>query len=189
MTRASSSSSQAGRVGAPRATRVDRRKRGGGDQCMATRPHSLAPPTQSTTSQPSSSAGPEDRPRSAKREKEEKEKETKRNRTSPTLLQSAPTQMDLPQPSRIAPGATPPNPARPSSGSSPGGSGGSQQDGITASARRLTEGKVPCARSSLLTGIATAGGITAIGLVTGRSMSHATRWGGGAFIVVSLASW
>ncbi|CAO1630636.1 unnamed protein product [Parajaminaea phylloscopi] len=94
-----------------------------------------------------------------------------------------------PQPSRIAPDAVPQGSNPRTSATPASGTDGGNGTGITSSVQRLTAGKVPCARSSLLTGIATAGGITAIGLVTGRTMRHATRWGGAAFIVVSLASW
>ena len=50
-------------------------------------------------------------------------------------------------------------------------------------------GSMPCARSSLLMGMATAAGVTGISLVAGRGLRRGLNWGVGSFCFVSLASW
>ncbi|PWN94155.1 hypothetical protein FA10DRAFT_299465 [Acaromyces ingoldii] len=56
-------------------------------------------------------------------------------------------------------------------------------------ARRLGDGRVPCARSSLLLGMGTAGAVAGVGLVARRGMLRSANWGVGAFVFVSLVSW
>nr|CDI50988.1 conserved hypothetical protein [Melanopsichium pennsylvanicum 4] len=48
---------------------------------------------------------------------------------------------------------------------------------------------MPCARGSLLMGMATAAGVTGISLVAGRGLRRGLNWGVGSFCFVSLASW
>lgn len=50
-------------------------------------------------------------------------------------------------------------------------------------------GSMPCARSSLLVGMATAAGVAGISLVAGRGLRRGLNWGVGSFCFVSLASW
>ncbi|KAK0557564.1 hypothetical protein OC846_000352 [Tilletia horrida] len=50
-------------------------------------------------------------------------------------------------------------------------------------------GKMPCARSSLLTGMATAAGVIGISAIAGRGLRRALNWGVGSFCAVSLVSW
>lgn len=49
--------------------------------------------------------------------------------------------------------------------------------------------RVPCARGSLLMGMATAAGVAGISLVAGRGLRSGLNWGVGSFCFVSLASW
>lgn len=48
---------------------------------------------------------------------------------------------------------------------------------------------MPCARGSLLMGMATAAGVTGISLVAGRGLRRGLNWGVGSFCFVSIASW
>ncbi|PWZ03028.1 hypothetical protein BCV70DRAFT_10049 [Testicularia cyperi] len=48
---------------------------------------------------------------------------------------------------------------------------------------------IPCARSSLLIGMATAAGVTGISMVAGRGLRRGLNWGVGSFCFLSLASW
>ncbi|SAM73046.1 uncharacterized protein UBRO_20493 [Ustilago bromivora] len=48
---------------------------------------------------------------------------------------------------------------------------------------------MPCARGSLLTGMATAAGVTGISLVAGRGLRRGLNWGVGSFCFVAIASW
>ncbi|PWN28061.1 hypothetical protein BDZ90DRAFT_279193 [Jaminaea rosea] len=100
------------------------------------------------------------------------------------------------QPSRISPEAQqqkasltlasePTKPTNPSSSSS----SPSLLNQTATTANRLTTGQVPCAKRSLLTGIAAGVGITAVGAIAGRKMLHASNWGAGAFVFVSLGTW
>ncbi|EPQ31988.1 uncharacterized protein PFL1_00186 [Pseudozyma flocculosa PF-1] len=50
-------------------------------------------------------------------------------------------------------------------------------------------GSIPCARSSLLMGMASAAGVAGISLIAGRGMRRGLNWGVGSFCFVSLASW
>ncbi|CAD6938286.1 unnamed protein product [Tilletia controversa] len=50
-------------------------------------------------------------------------------------------------------------------------------------------GKVPCARSSLLTGMATAAGVIGVTAIAGRGLRKSLNWGVGSFCFVSVASW
>ncbi|KIS71606.1 uncharacterized protein UMAG_00049 [Mycosarcoma maydis] len=50
-------------------------------------------------------------------------------------------------------------------------------------------GSIPCARASLLIGMATAAGVAGISLVAGRGLRRGLNWGVGSFCFVSLASW
>ncbi|KAE8267071.1 hypothetical protein A4X09_0g5278 [Tilletia walkeri] len=50
-------------------------------------------------------------------------------------------------------------------------------------------GKVPCARSSLLTGMATAAGVIGVTAIAGRGLRKSLNWGVGSFCFVSIASW
>ncbi|TKY90067.1 hypothetical protein EX895_000065 [Sporisorium graminicola] len=50
-------------------------------------------------------------------------------------------------------------------------------------------GSIPCARGSLLMGMATAAGVIGISLVAGRGLRRGLNWGVGSFCFVSLASW
>lgn len=50
-------------------------------------------------------------------------------------------------------------------------------------------GSIPCARGSLLMGMATAAGVAGISLVAGRGLRRGLNWGVGSFCFVSLASW
>ncbi|CBQ67428.1 conserved hypothetical protein [Sporisorium reilianum SRZ2] len=50
-------------------------------------------------------------------------------------------------------------------------------------------GSMPCARGSLLMGMATAAGVAGISLVAGRGLRRGLNWGVGSFCFVSLASW
>ncbi|SPO19635.1 uncharacterized protein UTRI_00031_B [Ustilago trichophora] len=49
-------------------------------------------------------------------------------------------------------------------------------------------GSMPCARGSLLMGMATAAGVIGISLVAGRGLRRGLNWGVGSFCFVSLAS-
>lgn len=48
---------------------------------------------------------------------------------------------------------------------------------------------MPCARGSLLMGMATAAGVTGISLVAGRGLRRGLNWGVGSFCFVAIASW
>ncbi|PWN50087.1 hypothetical protein IE53DRAFT_387641 [Violaceomyces palustris] len=50
-------------------------------------------------------------------------------------------------------------------------------------------GTIPCARTSLLMGMATAAGVSGISLAAGRGLRRGLNWGVGSFIFISLASW
>ncbi|GAK62633.1 uncharacterized protein PAN0_001c0834 [Moesziomyces antarcticus] len=50
-------------------------------------------------------------------------------------------------------------------------------------------GSMPCARGSLLMGMATAAGVAGISLVAGRGLRRGLNWGVGSFCFVSIASW
>jgi len=49
-------------------------------------------------------------------------------------------------------------------------------------------GKVPCARSSLLNGMATAAGVIGVTAIAGRGLRRSLNWGVGSFCAVSAAS-
>ncbi|KAN0063461.1 hypothetical protein ACQY0O_003908 [Thecaphora frezii] len=48
---------------------------------------------------------------------------------------------------------------------------------------------MPCARSSLLMGIASGAGVVGIHLIAGRGLRPGLNWGVGTFCFISLASW
>ncbi|PWN21888.1 hypothetical protein BCV69DRAFT_241199, partial [Microstroma glucosiphilum] len=50
-------------------------------------------------------------------------------------------------------------------------------------------GRMPCARRSYLLGLCTGIGVTAIRMVTGRSLRTSANWGAGSFVLVSVTSW
>lgn len=54
--------------------------------------------------------------------------------------------------------------------------------------KRLTEGKIPCERNSLLLGIGTGAAVFAVGLVARRGLKSSSNWGVGAGVFVTLAS-
>ena len=54
--------------------------------------------------------------------------------------------------------------------------------------KRLTEGKIPCERNSLLLGIGTGGAAFAVGMIARRSLKSSLNWGVFASIFVTLAS-
>ncbi|KAK0520725.1 hypothetical protein OC834_004867 [Tilletia horrida] len=50
-------------------------------------------------------------------------------------------------------------------------------------------GKIPCARGSLLNGIATAVGVFGVSAIAGRGIRRSANWSAGSFAFVAIASW
>ncbi|CAO1623982.1 unnamed protein product [Jaminaea pallidilutea] len=94
-----------------------------------------------------------------------------------------------PQPSRIAPGISPDEQQQQQQQQQAAAKGSPSSDGVSATFNRATTGQTPCFRNSFLLAIGSGLGITAIGMLSGRTQLFAGNWGAAASVIVGASSW